>query len=274
MAQRRRTLSREVSLELDGLDAGRLYSAVGGEPSGEVTQRGSRGAPRKRITSVQYADIVIQTVLAPGEALTDWINATLAGVPTTHDGAIVESDDKGHERSRLTFTRGILSEITFPALVANGKDVCYLTIRIAAETTSRRAGDGATRAKSMNAAANLKPAITGNFEIEIGNLPITHVSRVDAFVVRWTADPTVGGDRISQSTAGLEIGDLVVTLTEDDAWYEWRDEFLVNGADTTENASLSYLAEPVKRSKAAAGAVIATLKLSGLGIHGLTAAPI
>jgi hypothetical protein len=242
-------ISHQYRLEIEGQDAGPLQSVEGGEPYGEVVEvarQGPGASVSKEIGAVHYSDIAIECSPLLPAPLMGWVSAMLGGSAPLHAGAIVELD-QSTEVSRLEFSNAVIREVEFPSLNAaeQHKEV-YLTIRLAPGSTQRHAGSHQSR--SMTGVA--KRVQSSDFRLRIDTLG-SNVSTIGPLVVR-------------QTTAALEIPDLVVTLPEDDHWYDWRDACLDLQAGTERTGILEYAPQSLQN-------VLARIDFSGLGIHSLVA---
>ena len=100
--------AQRYSLWLEGQDAGRLHSAEGGEPYGEVvavTYPAPDKTIQKHISAVHYADIALTCSAVPPAPLMGWISGMLEGFAPVHAGAVVAEQQPYAKRARMEFTR-------------------------------------------------------------------------------------------------------------------------------------------------------------------------
>jgi hypothetical protein len=241
----------------------------GGMASADVVGEkiGPDSIRHKHISDVKYAPITISVGTGMTRAFYDWVSTGLSRSSSFKDGAIIDTDFERNELSRLQFTKGLITEIGFPALDGSSKDTARMTIKIAPEYTRHKKGSG-TLDPSAPAGKKWLPS---NFRLSIAGLEgaTKRVNKIEALTIKQkTVERATGEIReaaIEPST--LEIPNLVVTLPEADAagFFDWHQSFVVDGncgADREKTGTLEYLASD--------GTVLFTLNLSGLGIFKLT----
>jgi T4-like virus tail tube protein gp19 len=262
------------ALELNGVHAGFLNAAKGGEAYGDVIEEtvGPDLVVRKHIAGVRYSDIEI----ACGAGMTNdaytWIADMLAHKVPRKSGAVVALDYAGTERRRLAFTHALITEVGFPALDAASKDAAHIAVKITPEQTQRAPGSGARTSVSLaKGTQKQKQWLRSNFRLTIDGLDCTRVNRIESLVVRQgVAEGPVGEQRTYvQEPSAIDIGDLVVTVAESHAqdWYAWHHDFVVQGNQGPpfeRNGKLQFLAPNLQD-------VVFELAFKGLGIHRLAA---
>jgi hypothetical protein len=254
------------ALELDGVHAGFLSSAAGGDAVGEVVseQLGADGVIRKHLAGIRYTDVVLQCGPGMGGAFFDWLSLTTSQKHQRRDGAVLETDFDGKERSRLAFTQALVTSIGFPALDAGSKDAAKLTVSLAPEQTHRTAGSGAPI--EPETVAVQKTWLSANFRLAIDGLECKQVASVAPITITTAlAEQAVGELRdYRREPAHLDVSDLVVTLAEPAAetWNAWFESFVIKGGDHEKTGTLECLAPDLKT-------VLFTLGFAGLGIYRL-----
>lgn len=256
-------VSGHFALELDGEHAGWLQSAEGGYAVGEVVTEklGGDWLAKKHIGNVKYEDISIVVDTAPAGPLLRWVQSTLDGAQKPTSGAIISTDERFREQSRLSFYNALVTEIGFPAMDAASKDAAKMTLKFKPEVTRNKRGGGG---------AALPPApqkmwLPANFKISIGNLDCSRVSKIEALSIKQkVTEDAVGGERDYQREPGkIDFPNVVITLPEShaDDFFKWHEDFVINGnsTDAEEKAGkLSWL-EPN-------GKEVASMTFKNMGI--------
>ena len=260
-------LSGSTWIELDGQDAGALHSVEGGEPYAQVVREpvpNPTDVAGKHLGAIGYSDIAIECDLVPSGPLLSWINATLGRSSSLHSGVIVELDRHDREISRLAFSDAVIREIEFPAVDAGGKQPAYLTVRFASQWTQRHKGSQSTVLRT-GVSMSTRAAPISAFRLTVNGLGTTQVSTVGPLVVRQELQSSVAADgTVRLAPASVDISDLVVTLSEADDWYAWRDAFMVQGTGAERIGTLEYLKRDLH-------GVLAQIDFTGLGLHSLVA---
>lgn len=245
--------AQRYSLWLEGQDSGRLHSVEGGEPYGEVvalTYPPPGRSIEKAISAVHYVDIALACSAVPPAPLMGWISGMLGGLAPVHAGAVVP-EQAYTKQARLEFTNAVIREVEFPGLNAAARQPVYMTVRVAPGLTRRVSG---SQPSSVGAVGS--SLYSSDFTLKIPGLDCSHVAEIGPLVV-------------SQTPNGLDVADLVVTLPEDEDWYDWRDDLL--GA-----THLGY-ASPFRKTGTleyiSRQALLARIDFTGLGIHSLVVEP-
>jgi hypothetical protein len=257
----------KYALELGGADAGWVGSAEGGDAYADVVveRSGTDLIAHKHLGAVRYADLVLECGAGTGAPLFDWVSATLDRKHARKDGA-VSSFSAGKVGSRLEFVQALVSSVAFPRFDTASKDAAALTVALSPEGTTLKPGGAA--APKLGAKAQ-KRWQRSSFRLAIYGLDCTHLSRVEPLVVvQAVAETAVGTGRdYEKQPAGLDLPDLVVTLTESSAqsWRAWHQSFVVDGQSgqaAEKSGTLELLAPDLK-------SVVFTLAFGGLGIYRL-----
>lgn len=269
MPRRREVAAGKYALELDGVTAGWLQSASGGDAEGEVVQEtiGADQIVRKHIAAVHYTDIELSCGAGMETSIYDWLASTIEHKFVRKDGAVSSLDFNSKEVARLNFFNAVVREIAFPALDAASKDQATLTVTVAPEYARRVKGSGAK--SSSVGTKGKKPWFPSTFRLTIDGIDGKGVSKVEPIVVTQTvAESAIGELReFEKEPAHLELGDLVVTVAESKAadFVAWHNDFVIkgnNGTDAEKTGTLEFLTSDLKQ-------VLFTLELKGLGIFKL-----
>jgi hypothetical protein len=214
-----------------------------------VTNPPPHESVEKHISAVHDADIALACGVVPPAPLMSWISGTLGGLAPVHAGAVVPEQSYA-KQARLEFTNAVIREVEFPGLnAAAGHQPVYMTVRVVPEFTRRVTGSQPSSAGAVG------PSLySSDFTLKIPGLDCSHVAEIGPLVVQQTPE-------------GLNVTDLVVTLPENEDWYDWRDDLL--GATHLGSAS------PFRKTatlvyKSPAKDVLATIDITGLGIHSLS----
>jgi hypothetical protein len=272
-ADARAYLAGHPFLRIDGLDAGPLREADGGNPYGEVVLEppAAGGVVRKHLGGVRYEDITVVAGSGMSRGFWSWLQDMTEGRALRRNGELVAADYNNKEQSVLAFDSALITEVTFPALDASSKENATLAVTLSPEVTRRRKGTGA--AASPKLGSRQKAWLASNFRFNLANLPTQRVSRVDSFTIRQPIHETpVGGAREPERAVGaLELSALVITLPESDAepFFTWLDDFVVKGndsADKERTGSLQLLSPDLK-------SILFELAFQGVGITRITSEP-
>ena len=222
------------ALELDGAFAGFVRNVQGGGAVAEVVQEklGADHIVRKHIGAVRYDDIVVTFGAGMSKAFYDWVGGASRMKAVRKDGAVVVLDGSNNELSRLDWTRGLISEIDFPALDATSKEPLSMTIKISPDLTRRVQGAGSQGAFT---AKPKKDSTGSSFYLRIDGLEeaCKHVTRIEPISLAWKkALNSVGAERnYSIEVVPQNPGNLMITLPESRAkgFYDWFDDFVIKG---------------------------------------------
>ncbi len=260
----------KYALELDGVVCGFLQSVDGGAIAAEVVTTPGPGAfDEKRLGRVRYEELELQLDLSLDKLVYEWIAASWKGNYPRRDGSIVATDAAGKATSAQEFFRGLLTEVTIPAVDASSKDRLYLTVKIAPEYT--RLAKGSAKAVKSTAGRQLEWT-SANFQLEIDGLDSKRVTRIEAFTVSQAiVTDAVGELRVVAEQPGrLAFPNLRVTLAASgaDTWTAWFDDFVMKGNNDPSkerNGKLTFLST--------AGKPLGEVSFFDLGIFRLEPAP-
>jgi|GEM_PF-1844307 len=234
--------SVQFILELDGTMAGRLSSAEGGNPYGEVVNEniGTDRIQRKHIARAKYEDLTITCGAEMGSELYDWIKGTLTGNGSRKNGAVVMVDHSGQVINKLNFYNAMIKEVSFPVFDSTSKDAGKITLKLSCGYTQRSYSGGSV---SMNAfSQQQKRWKLCNFKLKIDGLDqaVARASKIESLTIT---------QRISQNAIGnakgynmeptfIEVSHLMVTVPDDyaDSFRQWMDNIVINGNSGDERA--------------------------------------
>ena len=246
-AAERSYVAGRYALELDGIVAGWVKSVEGGHATSDVVieQLGPDYIQKKHISNLKYEDIKLDIGIGMSRAFWGWIESSLARKYNRKSGAIIAADYDYKEKSRLEFTDALITEVGMPALDGASKDPCYMTLKIAPETTRRVAGSG----KPIQAPPHTqKKWLTSNFRLTLGDLDCTRVNKIEAITIKQK----VIEDGTSNTILIGDVPNLGVTMPEGtwgNRFYDWADDFVIkgnNGDDKELRGRLEYLAPDLK----------------------------
>jgi hypothetical protein len=265
----------KYGVDLGGSMAGWVFSADGGTASADVVteKMGPDHLARKHLAGVKYDDITVTCGTGMSKGFYTWIQDSFDHKYSRKDGAIITADYDYSEKSRLTFSQALISEVGFPALDASSKDACKLTLKFSPEITRTTATfGGKTAVTGQFKQAVQKKWLPANFRLRIDGLDdaCSRVSKIDALVVKQkNVEHSVGEMRDYQKEpASLEIPNLVITTAEShsEELYKWHEDFVIkgnNGDEKEKGATLEYLTPDLKT-------VLFTVTFQHLGIFKLS----
>src|SRR5678815_3527645 len=130
------------ALEIDGVAAGWIYSAEGGNRVAEVISEklSQEHHIRKHIAGLKYEDITITCGVAMSKHFWHKLKASFDDGLKRLDGAIHMCDYDGHIKRTLEFHHALVTEIGFPGLDAASKDAAKFTFKLAVEWTRTHVG--------------------------------------------------------------------------------------------------------------------------------------
>lgn len=276
-SDKRGYVAGKYGVELDGIMAGWVWSAEGGQATADVVveKLGPDIIQRKHIAGVKYEDLSIQCGTGMSRGFYEWIKASFDHKYGRKNGAIIAADYNYAEHSRLTFYNGLISEIGFPALDAGSKDPAKMSIKITPEytrTTTTSGGPSIAGGKYAADSKVQKKWLPSNFRLRLDGLDeaCARVNKIEALTVKQKViEHAVGELRdYEKEPAHLEIPNLVVTFPEShsEAFYKWHEEFVIkgnNGDDAEKGGSLEFLSPNLSET-------LFTVTFAHVGIFKLT----
>jgi hypothetical protein len=273
MAAPRPYVHGNFQLVLDGVDVGIIQKAGGGNVSAEVAKipQSTEYLIKNQIGNIKYEDFSIQCGLAMGAPFKDWIKASLDAAHMYKSGELVVGDFNRKAMQSTEFKNALITEVGFPAADAAAKDVAYLSVKFAPETTRRKAGDNAALSKPNN--MNQTMFRPENFRLTIDGLEATtkYVSKVEALTVKQTvARDNIGAVRDYELIPGkLEMPNLKITFNRNavEAIEKWHFDFVIEGKNdvTQEKTGLLEFLDATRQK------VLLAIEFKGLGVFDLKA---
>jgi hypothetical protein len=260
-----------TALDLDGVMCGFLQSVAGGAVTADVISTPGEGSfDQKHLGGVRYEELELQLDLSLDKLVYDWISASWKHNYIRRDGSIVATDHNIKAVSEREFFRGLVTEVTIPALDGASKDPVYLTVKIAPEYTRFKKGSGKV---IKSAVGRQKEWLPSNFKLEIDGLDATKVTKIDAFSIKQKVqEDNIGEERIAVKEPGrIEFPNLHVTLAASgaDTWTAWFDDFVVKGNNDQgkeRNGKLTFLSTDHKTP-------LGVISFFNLGIYRLEPEP-
>jgi hypothetical protein len=277
-ADKRAFISGKYAFELDAVQAGWLYSAEGGQATGDVVTEkiAVDHHAKKHISGIKYEDISVSMGTGMSKGVYNWIKQSFDHNYGRQNGAIITCNYNYKEMSRLTFYDALITEIGLPALDAASKDAAKLTLKMSPQYTRQQTsfggGPSVAGGKYKVDAKVQKKWLPANFRLKIDGLEeaCSRVNKIEAFTVKQKTVPNAVGEMrdFEVEPAHLEVPNLVITTAEShaEALYKWHEEFVIKGNcgdEMEKGATIEYLTPNLKD-------VLFTLTLKHLGIFKLT----
>jgi phage tail-like protein len=223
-----------------------IQSPIGGRPG----QEGGDFYVQKYPGKPKHEDVTVTTGMAMSPQFWKWIESTVANKPQRRDGALVTYDFDNKERLRRTFSRALISEVTFPACDAASKNGQLLTVKFSPEKIDYAEGDKSTLKmdQGLNETAKVKKWIQSAFRFgvdKIGDEKAFNQAKIEAFTIKQNVIQNPNGKELltRKEPGKVELPTLQVTVPESQgkAWFEWFDKTSSNGNHETSPAHLTYL---------------------------------
>jgi hypothetical protein len=161
LSKSRSYYANHVALELDGISAGRLLSAVGGEPALTFS---SGAAGTERSGSLRFEPLTVR-MGDMSAALYDWIGKATTGVATPRAVNVITANLDGKEIYRLAMQNVRLTEVQLDSLDASQTDAARFTVKMLGAQTAHQFGGKGT-AISI-ATQKVSPILQANFRLYI-----------------------------------------------------------------------------------------------------------
>jgi hypothetical protein len=254
---------------LDGVDCGYVPKVEGGDIEAEYATlpHSSDYFVYKHITNVKYNPVKVQLGVSMTKVVQDWIDASLGRKYQRKSGDIAALNFRLEEMFVREFKDALLTEITFPACDASGKDPGFMTLGFQPWIMRERAGGGGQRSNAID--PKQKAWTPQNFKFTLDGLDDkanSKIAKVNATTIKQTtARDFVGTESDYFDEPGhVEFQDVEITLPQAhaDTLYKWHEEFIINKnntADQHRSASLEFLNQNRQQT-------LVTLTFSGLGI--------
>lgn len=191
-----------------------------------------------------------------GVTLYRWMADMLAGSQTARSGAIVFLNYSGSAQSRLEFTNGLITEITFPELDGASKEHARFELTLRCETTRMSKASAGAKGPSASAKKQAKWS-RQDFRPSLDDLPTNNVMKIDAITVKQA----VTGELDSLTLPPVDIPNVVLTVRETDAkeFSDWFEDFIMKGNSKERGGTIEFL-EPTLE------AALFSLTLPNVGI--------
>jgi len=266
----------KYGIELQHTLAGFVTNVEGGNATADVVEEkgGADHLTKKHLGPLKYEDVSFSCGTGMSAQLYEWIKTGFN--QTSHsrgreDGAILFADMDQMEVSRLTWTFGLISEFSMPALDASSKDAAKMTIKFSPETTRKTWGGGG-KLNFPADAAKQKKWLPSNFRLRIDGCEIacSKVNKIEGLTIKQKiTENSVGEQRDYQKEpTSVMVPNLVITASEShcDAFYQWHEDFVIkgnNGEDKEKGGTLEYLTPNLQE-------VLFTLHFYHLGVFKVT----
>jgi hypothetical protein len=264
------------ALDVDGVSAGWIQSAEGGQATADVVveKLSVDHIAKKHLAGVKYEDISVNFGTGMSKAFYEWIKASFDLKHVRKNGAIIRCNYDYKEQGRMTWFNGLISEVGFPALDAASKEAAKMSLKISPEYTRTSIQEGAAVAASKYSIGKgeQKKWLPANFRLKIDGLDkaCTRINKIEALVLKQKVVENPCGELrdYEKEPANLEVPNLVITCAEShaDQLYKWHEDFVIkgnNGEGAEKGGSLEYLTPDLKTT-------LFTLTFHNLGIFKLT----
>lgn len=166
------------------------------------------GRPVGEIELVSSEPLSFNAGLDLSKPFYDWMQASFTEGPQPRDGQIVGVDASGKSLEVSDFRQAHIESVRFPALDSSDKSPARMTLTIQPESVRSAKGDGRVIGTT---GSQTKKWLCANFRIEIGDLPLDRVSKIDSLT--WKQ--------------GIEPPGLMLTLSSADlsTWERWHRTF-------------------------------------------------
>jgi len=251
--------SGRFGIEIEGIEAGWVYSVDGGHPSADVVQEklGAEHVIKKHIGGLKYEDITITCGTGMSKGFWETLHKSFTDEFKRFEGTIFFADYDGKIRKSMEFYGAPITEIGLPALDAASKDAAKLSLKLSPEFTKTKFHHGSD---SLNGKFRIDPTkqkqwSPANFRLQIDGLEdaCKRVNKIDAITIKQkVAQNMVGESRdYSVEPCAIEVPNLVITTAEAHSrqLYHWRKEFLENGLNSEQHekhGTLEYLTADLK----------------------------
>lgn len=263
------------ALDLDGMRAGWIFSYDGGMAQGEVVPEkiGHDHLVHKHVSTIKYEDINMTCGPAMSREFYKWIKNSFQRKYERKTGAFVQANYDFDEVSRLNFYEALVTEVGFPACDAASKDLARLSVKISPEWTRfeiKKGGKITGGAMAGMDPIKQKRWLTRNFEVEIGGLDCSRISKIEAITIKQkVAEVPLGELReLYREPTNVEYSNVVLTMPESHAesFLKWHDTFVIKGKcdpGDEKHGHIRYLHEDMKT-------MVCDIELINLGIFKVT----
>lgn len=227
---------------------------------------GSESAIKKSLGAIVYDDFVFETGLNP--KLTELMKKAWKGENAKLTGSFITTDDRLKANYEDIFLDSLLTETTISECDATSKESAVFQFKIKPALTHTQKGDGRLITVPK---AQLQKAILlkSSFRFELGKLPCTRVTKIDAFSVTTNlASESKGSNRyVDMTPTSIDFPNLYLTISSVDlqAWLDWHKKCVIDGKNNSNNeltGRLVFLDRNLKDE-------LFAITLSGVGIFSL-----
>ena len=236
LSKSRQYFATNIALELDGVSAGRLVSAEGGEPfivPGVVSGTDRTGPSlRYETLTVRLGDM--------SAALYDWIGKATTGSATPR-GVTVATYNLDKEIYRLAMQNVQLTEVRLDDLDAAKTDAARFTVKMAPALSAHQFGGTASAAAIAN--QKISPILRSNFKL--------YIQGVEAATIRARSIDSVGLKIDSGVVAPLALK-FAVPFNNAGPLFSWMQETLA-GKSAMRSGELQLLTRDLAKVAASVG---------------------
>jgi hypothetical protein len=187
LSKSRQYFATTVALELDGISAGRVASAEGGEPVIVPATPVAGVEKTATTTTLRYEPFVVRMGdMSP--ALYDWIGKSTIGAASPRGVNVITTDSVGKEIYRLAMQNVRLTEVQLDSLDAAKTDAARFTVKMAPGLSAHQFGGKGTA--SAISTQKTSPILRSNFRLFIQGLEAatTRARSVDAVGLQIAAN--------------------------------------------------------------------------------------
>jgi len=263
----------KYGIELEHVMSGFVKEVSGGDATADVVTEklGSDHLTKKHLGPLKYEEISFKCGTGMTQGLYKWIQTGFnqQSHATGRDtGAIIFADYDQVEVSRLTWTHGLITEFSMPALDASSKDSAMMTLKFSPETT-RKTWGGGSKLTLPSDAAKQKKWLPSNFKLRIDGCEIgcSKVNKIEALTIKQKVTENAIGEQrdYQKEPTSVDVPNLVITLAEShaDEFYRWHEDFVIkgnNGEDREKGGNLEYLDSSLTQ-------ILFTLTFKNLGVY-------
>jgi hypothetical protein len=244
---------------LSGLGGGNYDGTV-------VLSADANNSYKKHLSSIRQQDILIELSLTEtiDTALASWLNDFVSTSPSSRNGSIAYFDINKTVFRKVNFTDAQIKEVVIPELNGASNTAGKILIRITPMLTEQVAGDNTV----INFPPRSKVWLNNAFQITLGNLPATRVSKVSSISLKRDITEDTSGRIRSLVISPLTISDIDIelSLADEQPWLEWYRSFLIQGnsLDTDElNGKITFFDQTFTTT-------FATIDISHVGIMAIS----
>ncbi len=233
MADQRSFTAGRFALSAGDINLGYVKSVKGGSTVGELATHntGPDNVVRKHISNIKHEAFTLEVGAGMGKGFYEWMRQSFEKSHVVKDGSITAADFDYRAMRRTDFFGGLITEVGIPALDGSSKDPIYLSVKIEPERLRHEKESGAKLEAKFG--VKTKRWVACNFRVDIGDLPCSRVSKVDAFkLTQKTARDQVGQFReATLHPTHVEVDNIKLTISSADSgpWETWFRSFVIDG---------------------------------------------